>query len=132
MKLGHLHFQIRPLGPESGQYPEPQGSNRAGRNSPVLKLGGLKSPRHGYGQPDVRIDQAQTGEMQLAVAARLSRMSNPDSGSSIAQLVGAADQSANSLTNALEMGQISTSLRDGGGAILRWLLSARRFDWRAR
>ena len=42
---------------------------------------------------------AQTGEMQLAVAARLSRMGNPDSGSSIAQLVGAADQSANSLAN---------------------------------
>ena len=42
---------------------------------------------------------AQTGEMQLAVAARLSRMGNPDSGSSIAQLVGAADQSATSLTN---------------------------------
>jgi hypothetical protein len=40
---------------------------------------------------------AQTGEMQLAVAARLSRMGNPDSGSSIAQLVGAADQSTNSL-----------------------------------
>ena len=42
---------------------------------------------------------AQTGEMQLAVAARLARMGDPDSGSSIAQLVGAADQSANSLAN---------------------------------
>jgi hypothetical protein len=42
---------------------------------------------------------AQTGEMQLAVAARLARMGNPDSGPSISQLVGAADQSANSLAN---------------------------------
>lgn len=42
---------------------------------------------------------AQTGEMQLAVAARLARMGNPDSGSSIAQLLGAADRSANSLAN---------------------------------
>jgi hypothetical protein len=42
---------------------------------------------------------AQTGEMQLAVAARLARMGNPDGGSSISQLVGAADQSANSLAN---------------------------------
>ena len=42
---------------------------------------------------------AQTGELQLAVAARLARMGNPDSGSSIAQLVRAADQSANSLAN---------------------------------
>ena len=38
---------------------------------------------------------AQTGEMQLAVAARLARMGNPGSGSSITQLLGAADQSAN-------------------------------------
>jgi hypothetical protein len=42
---------------------------------------------------------AQTGEMQLAVAARLARMGDPDSGSSIGQLVSAADQSANSLAN---------------------------------
>lgn len=42
---------------------------------------------------------AQTGEMQLAVAARLARMGNPDSGSSIAQLVGAANRNANSLAN---------------------------------
>lgn len=42
---------------------------------------------------------AQTGEMQLAVAARLARMGDPNSGSSIARLVGAADQSANSLAN---------------------------------
>ncbi len=42
---------------------------------------------------------AQTGEMQIAVAARLARMGNPDSGSSIVQLLGAADQSANSLAN---------------------------------
>jgi hypothetical protein len=51
---------------------------------------------------------AQTGEMQLAVAARLARMGNPDSGSSIAQLVGAADQSANSLSNVAE--NIGTNL----------------------
>jgi len=42
---------------------------------------------------------AQTGEVQLAVAARLARMDDADNGSSIAQLVGAADQSANSLAN---------------------------------
>lgn len=42
---------------------------------------------------------AQTGEMQLAIAARLARVGNPDSGSSIAQLMGAADRSANSLAN---------------------------------
>jgi len=51
---------------------------------------------------------AQTGEMQLAVAARLARMGNPDSGSSIAQLTGAADQSANSLANVAE--NIGTNL----------------------
>jgi hypothetical protein len=51
---------------------------------------------------------AQTGEMQLAVAARLARMGNPDSGSSIARLVGAADQSANSLANVAE--NIGTNL----------------------
>ena len=51
---------------------------------------------------------AQTGEMQLAVAARLARMGNPDSGSSIAQLVGAADQNANSLANVA--GNIGTNL----------------------
>jgi hypothetical protein len=42
---------------------------------------------------------AQVGEMQLAVAARLARMGDPNSGSSIAQLIDAADQSANSLAN---------------------------------
>lgn len=42
---------------------------------------------------------AQTGEMQLAIAARLARVGNADSGSSIAQLMGAADRSANSLAN---------------------------------
>ena len=42
---------------------------------------------------------AQTGEMQLAVAARLARMGDPANSSSIAKLVGAADQSANSLAN---------------------------------
>ena len=51
---------------------------------------------------------AQTGEMQLAVAARLARMGNPDSGSSISQLVGAADQSANALANVAA--NIGTSL----------------------
>lgn len=42
---------------------------------------------------------AQIGELQLAVAARLARTGDPNSGSSIAQLVGAADQNANSLGN---------------------------------
>jgi hypothetical protein len=42
---------------------------------------------------------AQTGEMQLAVAGRLARMGDPANGSSIAQLVGAADQSTSSLAN---------------------------------
>jgi len=42
---------------------------------------------------------AQTGEMQLAVAARLARMSDASNSASIAQLVGAADQNANSLAN---------------------------------
>jgi len=51
---------------------------------------------------------ARTGEIQLAVAARLARMGNPDSGSSIARLVGAADQSANSLANVAE--NIGTNL----------------------
>ena len=51
---------------------------------------------------------AQTGEMQLAVAGRLARMGDPDSGSSIAQLVGAADQSTNSLANVAE--NIGTNL----------------------
>jgi ubiquinone biosynthesis protein UbiJ len=40
---------------------------------------------------------AQTGEIQLAVAARLARMGDPDNNSSISVLVGAVDQSANSL-----------------------------------
>lgn len=51
---------------------------------------------------------AQTGEMQLAVAARLARMGNSDSGSSIARLVGAADRSASSLANVAE--NIGTNL----------------------
>lgn len=51
---------------------------------------------------------AQTSEMQLAVAARLARMGNPDSGSSIAQLIGAADCSAGSLANVAE--NIGTNL----------------------
>lgn len=41
---------------------------------------------------------AQTGMMQLAVAARLARM-NADQGSAIAQLVGAAQQSIDPLAN---------------------------------
>jgi hypothetical protein len=51
---------------------------------------------------------AQTGEMQLAVAARLARMGDPNSGSSIKQLVSAADQSANSLANVAD--NIGTNL----------------------
>ncbi len=51
---------------------------------------------------------AQTGEMQLAVAARLARMGDPSNSSSIAQLVGAADQSANSLANVAQ--NIGTNL----------------------
>ncbi len=42
---------------------------------------------------------AQVGEMQLAVAAQFARMDNANNGSSIAQLIGAADQSADSLAN---------------------------------
>ena len=48
---------------------------------------------------------AQVGMLQLAVAARLANMDtgvaglDADNASSIAQLVGAADQSANSLAN---------------------------------
>jgi hypothetical protein len=41
---------------------------------------------------------AQTGMMQLAVAARLARM-DANNASSVAQLIGAADQNANSLAN---------------------------------
>ncbi len=51
---------------------------------------------------------AQIGEMQLAVAARLARVGDPNSGSSIDQLVNAADQSANSLANVAE--NIGTNL----------------------
>jgi hypothetical protein len=42
---------------------------------------------------------AQTGMLQLAVAARLAHMDNASMSGSIAQLVGAADQNANSLAN---------------------------------
>lgn len=42
---------------------------------------------------------AEVGEMQLAVAARLARMDDPDMGSAVSQLANAADQSANSLAN---------------------------------
>jgi hypothetical protein len=48
---------------------------------------------------------SQVGEMQLAVAARLGRMNDANSGSSIVQLVDAADQSANSLANAAGIGK---------------------------
>jgi hypothetical protein len=41
---------------------------------------------------------AQTGMVQLAVAARLERM-NADQGASIAKLIDAAQQNANSLAN---------------------------------
>ena len=51
---------------------------------------------------------AQTGMLQLAVAARLARMNNADMSGSIAQLVGAGDQSANALANVA--GNIGTNL----------------------
>jgi hypothetical protein len=41
---------------------------------------------------------AQTGMLQLAVATQLERM-NADMGSSIAKLIGSAEQNANSLAN---------------------------------
>ena len=50
---------------------------------------------------------AQTGMMQLAVAARLERM-NADQGASIAGLIDAANQSANALANVA--GSIGTNL----------------------
>jgi hypothetical protein len=43
---------------------------------------------------------AQVGQFQLAVAARLARMDTPDTGSSVAQLIDAAQQSFDPLTNA--------------------------------
>ncbi len=51
---------------------------------------------------------AQTGMIELAVAARLARMNNANMSGSIAQLVGAADQSDNSLANVAD--SIGTSL----------------------
>jgi hypothetical protein len=42
---------------------------------------------------------AQTGMLQLAVAAQLARMNNADMSGSITQLMGAADQSSNALAN---------------------------------
>ena len=51
---------------------------------------------------------AQTGMIQLAVAARLARMNNANMSGSITQLVGAADQSANSLANVTD--NIGTNL----------------------
>jgi hypothetical protein len=51
---------------------------------------------------------AQTGMLQLAVAARLARMNNADNGQSIANLVNAANQNANSLANVA--GNIGTNL----------------------
>ena len=43
---------------------------------------------------------AQTGMLQLAVAARLARMNAADNGSSVAKLIDAAQQNANSLVDA--------------------------------
>ena len=51
---------------------------------------------------------AQTGMIQLAVAARLARMNNANMSGSIAQLVSAADQSANSLASVAD--NIGTNL----------------------
>ena len=51
---------------------------------------------------------AQTGMIQRAVAARLARMNNANMSGSITQLVGAADQSANSLANVTD--NIGTNL----------------------
>jgi hypothetical protein len=51
---------------------------------------------------------AQTGMLQLAVAARLARMNNADMSGSIAQLVGSADQNANALANVA--GNVGTNL----------------------
>lgn len=42
---------------------------------------------------------AQVGQVQLAAAAFLARSSNPDSGSSVAQLTNAAQQNFNPLAN---------------------------------
>ncbi len=42
---------------------------------------------------------SQTGMLQLAVAARLTRMDNQDSGASVAKLIDAAQQNFNSLAN---------------------------------
>jgi len=42
---------------------------------------------------------AQTGMIELAVAGRLARMDNANNAASIAQLLDAADRSANSLAN---------------------------------
>jgi hypothetical protein len=51
---------------------------------------------------------AQTGMLQLAVAARLARMNSADMSGSIAQLVGSADQNANALANVA--GNVGTNL----------------------
>ena len=69
------------------------------RDSAVLKPPGLQWPAMDMVSLASAMIGAQSGEMQLAVAARLSRIGNPDGSSSIAQLVGAADQSVNSLAN---------------------------------
>lgn len=50
---------------------------------------------------------AQTGMLQLAVAARLARM-NADQGASVAKLIDAAQQNASSLANVA--GGIGTNL----------------------
>jgi len=51
---------------------------------------------------------AQTGMIQLAVAARIARMNNANMSGSSAELIGAADQSANSLANVAD--NIGTNL----------------------
>jgi hypothetical protein len=50
--------------------------------------------------------------IQLAVAVRIARMTNANMNGSIAQLVGAADQSANSLANVAD--NIGTNLDVSG------------------
>lgn len=78
------------------------------RDLPVLKLPDLESAPMGMVSLISALIGAQTGEMQLAVAARLARTGNPDSGASIAQLTAAADGGVNSLANVAE--NIGTNL----------------------
>lgn len=64
-----------------------------------LSFGAFNHPTMGMVSLASALIGAQTGEMQLAVAARLAHMDNADNGQSIAKLVNAADQNANSLAN---------------------------------